>query len=421
MHVISALSAISDHIAAYLVSLFLAGLIGIGLNYIFLRKYTSGLIYVQISFAFNTAIILFGWWNGNVTLFHVAHYFIYEMTVVVGVYWVYRQILKGNARLFESLQKMNVGTVSALLVMYNVAISLMVIKYVVGIGGASRIGYMTAPWFSFVRPIMFILDPLSCLFSIYLFDRGKRILPALILASTVIASILGGSKASYLYGVLIMLLFYEDLKGGPLVIPKALKSALVIGLCVSAVVTLARLNENATSMETRLVLTGESTIEVYYSDDPTAAASGVSTLAKIHRGVAKVLGDSSANDPDTLFGYALNRVEYGANTFTGPNAAIASYMLCNYSGWENLIGFASIFGYLAIVSWFYDIFIYRHGQATPRLIYLPFLVTSLYNFPQEYNHGMSDLTLICILALSFAWISLAVVASQGVRSILDTA
>jgi hypothetical protein len=305
--------------------------------------------------------------------------------------------------------------------MYNVAISLMVIKYVVGIGGASRIGYMTAPWFSFVRPITFILDPLSYLFAIYLFDRGKRILPALILASTVIASILGGSKAGFLYGVIISLLLYEDLKGAKLAISKTLKISLVLGMSLAAVVTLARLNESATSMAARLALTGESTIEVYYSDDPTAAASGVSTLAKIHRGVAKVLGDRSANDPDTLFGFALNRVEYGTNTFTGPNSAIASYMLCNYSGWDNWIGFTSIFGYLAIVSWFYDIFIYRHGQAMPRLIYLPFLVTSLYNFPQDYNHGMSDLTLICILTLCFAWISLAVAASQGVRSMHDTA
>ena len=421
MHVISALSAISDHIAAYLVFLFLAGLIGIGLNYIFLRKYTSGLIYVQISFAFNTAIICFGWWNGNVTLFHAVHYFIYEMTVVVGVYWVYRKILKGRDRLFEGLQQLNIRNVSALLVIYNVAISLMVIKYVIGIGGASRIGYMTAPWFSFVRPIMFILDPLIYLFPIYLLDHGKRLLPVLILASTVFASILGGSKASYLYGVLIMSLFYEDLKGGHLVIPRALKSALVIGLAFSAVFALVRLHEGMTSMAERLVLTGESTIEVYYSDDPTSAAFGVSTLAKIHRGVAKVLGDRSANDPDTLFGFALNRVEYGANTYTGPNAAIASYMLCNYSGWENLIGFASIFCYLAIVTWFYKQFIYRRRQATSRIILLPFVVCSLYTFPQDYNVGMSSITFMCIFTLVSAWISIATIACKGASSLYETA
>jgi hypothetical protein len=421
MHVISALSAISDHIAAYFVCLFLAGLIGIGLNYIFLKKYTSGLLFVQISFAFNTAIILFGWWNGNVTLFRVAHYFIYEMTVVVGVYWVYRQILKGRTKLFKGFQQLNINTVSAILVIYNIAISLMIIKYVIGNRGVSRIEYMQASWYSYVRPIIFILDPLSYLFLIYLLDRGKRVLPMLILVSTVSASILGGSKASYLYGVLITLLFYRDLKGRPLVIPRALKSAFVIGLAFSALLTLVRLHEDMTSMAERFVLTGESTIEVYYSADPTAAASGVSTFAKIHRGVAKVLGDRSANDPDTLFGFALNIVEYGVNTFTGPNAAIPSYMLCNYPGWENLIGLASIFCYLAIITWFYERFIYRRRQATPRVIFLPFVVGCLTAFPQDYNYGMSCVTLICILSLSFAWISLAVAASQNARSIHDTA
>jgi len=158
---------------------------------------------------------------------------------------------------------------------------------------------------------------------------------------------------------------------------------------------------------------------VYYSDDPTAAASGVSTFAKIHRGAAKVLGDKSAADVDTLFGFALSRLHYGANTFTGPNAQLSSYMLCNYSGWDNLIGLASILGYLAIVAWFCNAVLYRRETETVML--LPFAIVSLNSFSQDYYQGMSDVTVIGIAGLAFAWVRVMTFACRGARSVRGTA
>ncbi|MGA2889972.1 MAG: hypothetical protein ABSE51_18140 [Terracidiphilus sp.] len=379
------------------------------------------MIAVQMSFVFNTAAILFGWWIKKVPELRMAHYFIYEIATVVGVYCVYRKILQNRARLFESLQKINVGTFTVVLLVYNISMSLVMFKFAVGIGGSSRIGFMTTGWFSYVRPFMFIFDPLGYLFSIYLFDRGNRCLALSVLAPIVFSDILSGSKASFIVAILISLLVYQDLKGAKLVMPKTLKLIFVITLVLAAMFTLDRLHVSMSAMADRFVLTGESTIEVYYSNDPSAASSGVSTVAKIHRGVAKILGDRSANDPDTLFGFALNRLEYGVNTLTGPNATIPSYMLCNYSGWENLIGFASIFGYLAIVTWFYELFIYRRRQATSQIVFFPFVVSALYKFPQEYNFGMSSITLICMFTLAFVWISVAITASQGAKSAYDTA
>jgi hypothetical protein len=375
----------------------------------FLGKYTCGILYVQISFAFNAAIVLFGWRNGDIPAFRVLHFFFYEMITVLGVYWVYRRILHSRVRLFESLQSVNVGMISTLVLVYNLGISLMEIKYVLGSGGASRIAYMESPWFSYLRPVMFIFDPLSFLIPIYLFDRGKRLLPLLILGTSIVTNVLAGSKASFLYGAIIMLLFYEDLKGARLAITNSLRFALVMVLSVSALFALIRLNESMTDMAARLALTGESTIMLY---QPEAAAEGVSTIAKIHRGVAKAVGDRSAKDPDTLFGYALSRLEYGANTSTGPNSAIASYMLCNYSGWGNLIGLACIISYLVVISLFFNVIILAQNREVSRILFLPFIVTSLYNFPQDYNHGMSDITTICILVLITAWVSATISASQ---------
>jgi hypothetical protein len=119
MLIVATISSIADHLLVYLASLLLAGLMGIGLNYIFLRRYVSGLMFLQISVVFNTAIILFGWTIGAVSLFRVVHFFFYQWTAVIGIYWIYRRILQNRARTFLRLSQFNVTAVSALLVSFN--------------------------------------------------------------------------------------------------------------------------------------------------------------------------------------------------------------------------------------------------------------------------------------------------------------
>ena len=415
MLVVSTLIALSDHLWVYLASLLLAGLIGVGVNYAFLRTYVSGLIFLQTSFVFNTAIIFFGWHIGGVSPFRVAHFLIYEFAVVLGTYWVYRNILRHRTRLFQALRQLPSGPIAALLVSFNCVMLALSLIFVARNNGASRIEFMTASWFSYFRPIMSILVPLSFLFPLYLLDCGHRLLPLSILASSVITNIASGSKASFVFSAIGALLLYRDLKGARLAIPRALRFALLVVMSFSAVLALARLNVSLADLADRFVKFGEATIMVYYSDDPSAAAAGVSTPAKVHRGVAKLLGDSSATDIDTLFGFALSRVEYGGQTFTGPNAQVSSYMLCNYSGWGNLIGIASIIGYLAVVTWFVNQIVCKPGTA--RMMLLPFVVASLNAFPQDYYQGMSDLTLICILVLTVGWAGIASFACHGAGSV----
>ena len=418
MLVFDTLAAISDNLVVYLLSVFISGLAAIGINYYYVKRFVGGLVLLQIYVVFNTAIILFGWWLGAVSSFRVTHFLVYEFTDVAGIYWLYRKILGSRGLILQRLQAANHTMVSMCLLLFNSVMCGLNLVFVPNNGG-SRIEFMTASWFSFYRPLMAIMVPLGFFFSVYLLDRGKRLLPLLILASSVTSNILAGSKASFLYGIVCALLFYEDLKGARLAVSRTLRYVLIMGLSLSAVFALARLNASAADLAERFVRTAESTIMVYYSDDPTAAASGVSTFAKIHRGAAKVLGDKSAADVDTLFGFALSRLHYGANTFTGPNAQLSSYMLCNYSGWDNLIGLASILGYLAIVAWFCNAVLYRRETETVML--LPFAIVSLNSFSQDYYQGMSDVTVIGIAGLAFAWVSVMTFACRGARSVRGTA
>lgn len=381
----------------------------IGVSYSFLKRAVSGLMFLQISFVFNTAIILFGWATGAVSLFRVAHFFLYQWTAVLGLYWVYRSILRNRAGIFERLHHLNVAKISALLVSFNLVLFGFFLCLVVRNEGASRIEFMTASWFSFFRPVLSILAPLGFFFPLYLLDRGYRLLPLLILASSVICNVASGSKASFVFGVICALLLYRDLKGTKLAVPKWLVFAVMTGLTLSAVFALARLNVGAADLAARFVRFGESTIMVYYSDDPSAAASGVSTLAKIHRGVAKALGDRSAADIDTLFGFALSTAVYGGHNFTGPNAQIPSYMFCNYSGWENLIGFGSIVGYLLMIAFFIQRIVLRGAE---KVMLIPFVVSSLNTFAQDYYQGMSDLTLLWILMALLAGMEFVTLACR---------
>jgi hypothetical protein len=410
MLLVSTLLSISNHLSIYLPCLLLAALVGCGLNYVLLKRLVSGLFSLQVSFTFNTAVVLFGWATGAISCSRVAHFFFYEGTVVVGIYWVYRRILDNRADIFQRLRQADPAAVSSVLVAFNL---LLFGLYVVVVqnDGTSRIEFMTATWFSFLRPVLSLLTPLTFFFPFYLLERGERFRPLSILGSAILSSIASGSKGTFAFGCVGSLLFYQELKGSRFVIPRALRFVLFAALSLSAVFALQRLDVGMADLADRFVRFGESTIMVYYAPDPSAAAAGVSTLAKIHRGGARLLGDRSAADIDTLFGFALSREDHGDHNFTGPNAQVASYMLANYSGWDNLIGVSSILAYLAIVTWFYRAFIHHHGNG--KVLLLPFVIASLNAFPQDYYQGMSDVTVISMAVLALAGMGVVTYACSG--------
>ena len=164
-------------------------------------------------------------------------------------------------------------------------------------------------------------------------------------------------------------------------------------------IALNRLNVSALDLVERFIKTGESTIMVYFSADPTEACKDVSLFAAVHRGIAKFFSDSSALNIDTLFGFALSTIDYGDHFFTGPNAQIGSYMLCNYSYFYNIIGIATILAYFSIVRVFSNKVVYSKYNLP--IILFPLVITSINAFAQDYYQGISDITLIFIISILF--------------------
>jgi hypothetical protein len=312
--------------------------------------------------------------------------------VIGGVYYIYKQLVNNRHLVLERFTHLPLKQIASVIIVYNLIMILISLKYVVN-SDSSRIEYMTASWFSYFKPITMLLGSLCFIVPIFLLGQGKKKIATIIIALTILANILGGSKASFVLGIITALLIYKDFNGTHLVTSKLFKYNMVAGIFIITLFAFSRLNVGIVDIGSRLVLTGEGTIMVYYSNEPTLAAVGLTTAAKIHRGIAKFLGDKSAANIDTLFGFALSIVHYGENTFTGPNSSIPAYMLCNYQGMDNIIGVLSILGYFLIIRFFLKALViglnFKSG-----VIFFPFVIDSITTYPQDYYTGMANVTVI---------------------------
>jgi hypothetical protein len=404
------LAAIANNYYSYAFCLILSGLIAILINYAFFKNVISGLFLLQVSFMFNLAVILFGAFNGSVSVPLVLHFLLYEILVTLGIYIIYKKFIKNNDVILDKIKKSPINVVSIGIIIFNVALFWVYLVFVPA-DGASRIEFMTNRWFSFLRPLMSILLPLGFFLSVYLLDHGKRFLPLTLLASLILTNIASGSKASFLVTIVGSLLVYQQLKGSRILLSKTLSVFLVLIVISIAAFTLYRLDVGVIGLAERFVKTSESTIMVYFSDTPNAACSDVSIFAAVHRGVARLFSDTSAMDIDTLFGFALNAAEYGSHFFTGPTAQIPSYMLCNYSGLYNVVGIVSIMGYFLFVGLFIKVIVMSKISKMTILLF-PFVVTSLNAYTLDYYQGVSDLTLIFIIFIVYIFYK---VAHEAVR------
>ena len=110
-----------------------------------------------------------------------------------------------------------------------------------------------------------------------------------------------------------------------------------------------------------------------------------------------MVGDPSAMDIDTLFGFALTIQELGVNTFTGPNGRLSAYALCNFSDERIVFGAVVVLGYLWLMRRLFKRLLKR-----PMLLALvyPFLVASLGGASQDFNLIMQDITIFVMLLLA---------------------
>lgn len=361
---------------------------------IFGVSWINGLLFAQATLFFTSLTTIAGLSTGGISERLGIHYFCIEFVFYIAMYAIYGSILKKSANILRALSQFYDGNTAYFLIFLSIVLA--VFNYVNQADeGTSRIAYMASSWFSFVKPFIQVFAPASSLGVLILFLRPKkRILAYILLSISILANVLTGSKASFATSLLTSFLVLRDLAGNNKLGFRQTDIKLVICLTlVSVFFVLARLDVTLSDLFDRFLLSGEANLLTYFSDDPTAACENVTMFAKMHRGWARLAGDPTANDIDTLFGYALMIKAVGINAFTGPNARLSAYALCNFPGTNLLFLSIVVSAYFFLVA-----SVFRKFLAHPIIISLvyPYLVSSLSSSAQDFNLIMQDISYLLV-------------------------
>ncbi len=356
----------------------------------------SAIVYGQLSLFLNIIPIVAGLDIGLISPSRALHFFVIAIRFLSFVFLTYRRLLFHRKELYLALQTFAVGVGSRILIVLMLANSIFQF-FIVPADGSSRIEYMTEGWYTVLRPVLQLATPLSYFAALILWLTPRYAQRSLVLLMlTLSANILSGSKASFVFSLIIAYFAIRDLNSinTQLFSSRLWKLLLIIPLFTVA--ALERLGVTIGDIMDRFLLFGEATILIYFSDHPTEACSNVTEFAKMHRGLARLLGDSSSRDIDTLFGFALNKLALGDNSFTGPNARISPYFLCNFDQTDWMLGALMIIVYLLAM-----LLLVRRSLPRPILLAFafPFAIMSISNAAQDYNQMMSDLSICCIFIL----------------------
>lgn len=399
MIIAEVVNLILDNLWVFYTALIISTVLSMLISYVMIRRFVSGMIVLQITFAFNFAVILFSRYMGYLGNSALLQFVFIEILVTALMFYIYRRVLAGRAELMDRISGFAGGKV-AIAVVFVFLFLIMLNQYFVPKDGGSRIGYMVLWWFSYVRLIVSVVMPLCYFLAVNFLESRRYLLSMALMVVMVIQNATSGSKAGFIVGLLGMFMLHRDLNGGKIRIIRinpvwaAIAGSVVVG---AVVLILQRRGATLWDILFRLVMHAEATIMVYLSADPTEACHGVTLFAALHRGIARLFNDPSATNIDTLFGFALSAIHYGANTLTGPNSSIPAYFACNFPGWLSLIGLLAVLGYVAFVRYLFRRWVLSESGAAIGL--LPFLVASINTFPQDYYTGMSHLTTMAIISL----------------------
>lgn len=358
----------------------------------------TALVYAQITLAFNAVTIIAGFDTGALDIGRALHFYANEFGFLVLTFAAYRHLLRHRLRVTAALEAFFAGRAAPWLTVFVAAIG--VFNFiVVPTDGESRIGYMTEAWFSLLKPFIQLGTPLAYVGVLFMLrNPTRRRLGFILLLVTIASNVLTGSKASFVFSLLTAILALRDLSGAKSFVLRR-GDRLKMGLLVIplVVLTLTRLEVSPQDVFDRFMLFGEATILTYFSDTPTAACKDLSTLASMHRGVARALGDESARDIDTLFGFALTRLQLGENTLTGPNGRLSAYFLCNFPAQSLVLGWFMVGLYFGSLLW-----LYRRVRRRPLWLaaVYPYIITSFGLASQDFNLIMADVTLATLLLLA---------------------
>lgn len=361
-------------------------------------KLLNGLLFAQITLFFNAATVIAGLSSEAVPMERGIHFFAVEFAFLAAMYAVYGHLIRHRVRVIDALQRFFDGPYVGAFVAFMVLIALFNFA-ATPTDGSSRIEYMTGAWFSLVKPFIQLATPMSYLgVFILLLNPRRRRLGYILLFTTVIGNVLTGSKASFAFSLFTAFLALRDLSLAPRMrIRSADKLKLSAFVGVMVVAALTRLNVSAGDVSDRFFLFGEATILTYFVERPTAACENVSTFASMHRGWARLTGDASANNIDTLFGFALMIEAVGVNPFTGPNARLSAYTLCNFPDEQVVLCGIVVLGYFGLLL---AVFHRALSRPTHLAVFYPFFLVSLAGASQDFNLIMQDITIYVLLLLT---------------------
>lgn len=361
-------------------------------------RFFNGLFAAQVTLILNAIPIISGLETGSLSVALGVHFYVIELLYLAMIYAVYTRMLRQREQVMVALVRFFNSRYVPLLI--SVIGMIAVFDYLsIPSDGSSRIAHTTAGWYTAIRPVIMIAAPLSYIGVFVLrLDRRRRSMSIVLLLCVIAGSISSGSKAGFVFGLLFGFLSLRDLSPARterLRHGNTIKMALIVGLM--AVVALSRLGVSTQDFVDRILLTGDATMMTYFSERPTAACERVSTFASMHRGFARLLGDASAMDVDTLFGFSLMIEAVGVNSFTGPNARISSYALCNFPNVQILLLLFCLVVYFTLM-----VMLFRKSLRRPLLlaIYYPFIQASLYNSSQDFHLVMQATTYFIVFLLS---------------------
>lgn len=357
----------------------------------------SGIFMVQFTLFFNTLPIISGTLSEIIDYKEAIHFFLVEFLFFLLIVLFYKTILSYRVNIKKSLNNFLFGKGSLIIIVSMLFFT--IFNFIMTpTDGSSRIAFQVNYWFSIIKPFIYIITPLATISVFILISNPVYKKRGFILFFLVVlANIFTGSKASFVMSFFSSFLILRDLVGNTdFILSRLHKILIVILLGMFVVISLFRLNTDVNHIVQRLFLSADATILVYFSDNPMAAGQGVSTLTKMHRGLARFLGDESANNIDTLFGYALNIIHTGSNTFTGPNARVSAYFRAYFDSLENFYGIIVVIMYFLLL---FSVF----KLSSKYLIFIPFsfpyIVQSISTVSQDFNILMMDISILSIFLI----------------------
>ena len=362
------------------------------MNKIAMKKYVCGLVNLQFSTIIVISVTINLYLDGFLVVERLLHLLLVEGLLSIGVLWFYRGIIR-----IEDLQ-------NNLIKFYNnhtwlwlfPVILLILMNFLNVVDGRSRIEFQTNYWFSFVRPFSSLCYPILIL-GIYvnIFLKRYSYSTAFLLVA-LLSSISSGSKGAFIISIISWYFVYRDIFKFPLMKLNTQTISFLLLCLGGAGFNLVSANVGLMGVIERIVSYGDATILLYQAADPALACADQSSLSLIHRGLARLLGDPTALDNGTLFGFSVSEIFYGGHNYTGPNARIGAYTLCAFPGFSVVYMFIIYIGYFALLTtliyWTFD------GLSRYKLvgIFTPFIIASLMASLVDYNRVMSDVTFIFI-------------------------